>query len=1654
MSTTMTQSELESELARARAQVVELETVIEALDVSLCFWMPDTTLTFANGKYKKIFGVQGEARGQKWINFLPEDARASTAAFYAEVTANPRTVSYEHPVTVEDGRVREYHWIDTPIQDEHDKTTRFLSVGIDITERKQAEKLTAAQRDLAQLIAQELPAADAWAACLQAAIVVSGLDCGGLYLFNANNRAFELVYHQGLSDDFVRAVAHFGEDSSGSQLMLRGTMISFTEAELHTRSYYQAEGLRSLAVIPIQHRGQVLGCLNIASHVQAFIPEQTHHILETIAAEIANVLIHQQTQADLERSHAQLQQTLFAAHMGTWRYDVPGRRMSWSPEAAQIIGTEQSEEDFSTIIEYFHPEDRDRAANALQETLTQKSIPKIEYRMFTASGDLRWVTNYAKFEYDQEGNPLAISGLIQDITERKRVEEARRESDERYHLLFQYMAQGVVFQQADGQIIHANPSAERILGLTLDQMQGRKSIDPHWHAIQEDGSAFPGEEHPAMVSLHTGKPVHNVVMGVYNPQLESYRWININAVPRFFTGGEKPYQVFATFEDITERKQAEDKLRLAEQRYRALIENAPDGIVLMNVDGSLKYASPSTEWIMGFGSDEVLGLNPFELTHPDDRDMVLEKLAELLRNPTYVPTIQYRFQKKNGEWRWIESTFSNLLAQPNVEAIIINFRDIHERKAAEEGLTKSQALLTEAQRIGRIGHMEWNGRDQTLICSDELYDIFELPRGTGITQDTVAQMMLPGEQERVERLDMLAMQQQTDIEYEFGIRTSDGSIRWLHQMGKMTYDEHGMPLRMMAIIQDITERKKTEQTLSESRTRLEMALKGSKAGMWDWNVQTGATIFNERWAEIVGYALHELEPINIKIWDDLCHPDDLKRSTDLLQQHFSGETEFYACEVRMKHKNGSWVWVMDQGKVMEWDEQGNPVRMFGTHLDITRQKREELYTQAILRLTNASYATNKMDDLMRTMLDEAEALTDSTIGFFHFVDDDQNTINLQAWSTNTLLHACTAEAHGQHYPVDKAGIWADAIRSGEPHIYNDFPSLIHQKGMPEGHAPISRMLSLPITRNNLVVAAMGVGNKPEHYTEEDLGILQRLAETVFDIIMRKRVEDELRTSEEKYRLLSEELEERVKQRTTEVRDLYEHAPTGYYSLNADGHVVAINQTALTWLGYVREEVLGASFESFVTRTSTAVFKEAFAELKKRGEMLNIECEMKRKDGSTFPALLNSVAILDAYGNYLQSRSTIFDHTERKHAEDALRFSRDQLSTANTALQKASRAKNEFLANMSHELRTPLNGILGMAEILLEEIRGPLNERQRKMVAVIESSGRHLLSLINDILDLSKIEAGKLAIHIEQIAVADICETSLVFIKEPAMKKGIKVEFDLDPQVVIVRADVRRLKQILINLLSNAVKFTPSKGQVTLQVRGDVEHQTLDFTVIDTGIGIDPEDLKRLFTPFTQVDSSLTRGHEGTGLGLALVMELVELHGGSVKVASDVGAGSTFTVCLPWHNAFEKRTPKTDTRSLERLASGQSSEQNQAQSLGKILLAEDMETNIMIISDYLESLGYAIITAANGQQAIERAQEHVPDLILMDIQMPVMDGLEATRRLRADARFATVPIIAITALTMTGDRERCLEAGATDYISKPIKLKQLGEMIQLLLNTTD
>ncbi len=541
--------------------------------------------------------------------------------------------------------------------------------------------------------------------------------------------------------------------------------------------------------------------------------------------------------------------------------------------------------------------------------------------------------------------------------------------------------------------------------------------------------------------------------------------------------------------------------------------------------------------------------------------------------------------------------------------------------------------------------------------------------------------------------------------------------------------------------------------------------------------------------------------------------------------------------------------------------------------------------------------------------------------------------------------------------------------------------------------------------------------------------------------------NDLKIVQQELQDLNRTLEIRVQQRTAEVQDLYDNAPAGYHSLDVDGKLLMINQTELNWLGYTREEVLGRPFTDFYAPSSLEVFQEQFPAFKKRGWVKDLEVELLSKDQRIIPVVINSTAIYDANGNFVMSRSTLLDDSERKAANETLR-------RTNLKLEHALRMKDEFLANMSHELRTPLNGILGSSEVLLDGYRGALNDAQRKFVSTIDVSGRHLLSLINDLLDITKIEAGKFELQPEIVNISDVCRSSLVFVRDQALKKNIALEFLPETAVTTLLADQRRLKQVLINLLNNAVKFTPANGQVILKVKARQEQKCLEFAISDTGIGISAADLQRLFTPFTQVDGSLARQYEGTGLGLALVKRLTEMHGGTVTVTSVVGQGSCFTVSLPWEPVPAAQqvlmNPETETSENSQgfISLGTTSPATQI----TILLAEDNATNKMVLADFLEGSGYQMLLANNGIEALNLAAAKRPDLIIMDIQMPGMNGLEAIRRLRADSRFTNIPIIALTALVMPGDCERCLAVGANAYISKPVRLKELSEIVKKLISS--
>ena len=544
----------------------------------------------------------------------------------------------------------------------------------------------------------------------------------------------------------------------------------------------------------------------------------------------------------------------------------------------------------------------------------------------------------------------------------------------------------------------------------------------------------------------------------------------------------------------------------------------------------------------------------------------------------------------------------------------------------------------------------------------------------------------------------------------------------------------------------------------------------------------------------------------------------------------------------------------------------------------------------------------------------------------------------------------------------------------------------------------------------------------------------------------------------------------------------DHAGDGVIWVSPGGRMLYANESVCTGLGYSASELLDLNIFDLDPDYQPGVWAPHWEELKRRGTM-TFETRHRTKAGRVFPIEVNA--------NYVCAGGKEFNfafirditgrkqaETERQHATEVLKHTAREIALAKTALEAeraqladrvaertlelraanvelehANRLKSEFLANMSHELRTPLNAILGLSEAMLEQVGGPLTPRQVRSATTIHTSGEHLLTLINDILDLSKIEAGKLDLHLERVNVEDLCQASLGFVKTQAMKKRIGVACENDGRVAHLQADPKRLKQILVNLLTNAVKFTAEGGNLGLTVSAPPGEDTVRFTVWDTGIGIAAEDAPRLFRAFTQIDSGLNRAQAGTGLGLALVAKLADLHGGSVALESEPGRGSRFTVTLPLPPDPDAGGAAGGSAALLRHRSGLPSH---ATGTGGplILLAEDNEANIETMGGYLEGIGHRMRYASNGLVAVKLARELRPALILMDIQMPVMDGLTAIREIRADPALKDIPIVALTGLAMPGDRERCLAAGANDYLSKPVKLGDLVQRIRQHLKMPD
>jgi PAS domain S-box-containing protein len=537
------------------------------------------------------------------------------------------------------------------------------------------------------------------------------------------------------------------------------------------------------------------------------------------------------------------------------------------------------------------------------------------------------------------------------------------------------------------------------------------------------------------------------------------------------------------------------------------------------------------------------------------------------------------------------------------------------------------------------------------------------------------------------------------------------------------------------------------------------------------------------------------------------------------------------------------------------------------------------------------------------------------------------------------------------------------------------------------------------------------------------GEVTGLAAIARDISPRLRVERKLRESEERF------------------REVFERAPFGMSATALDGRIIQANQTLCGMLGYADEELRGVSWRDLTHPDDEEEFLRKRAEWLREGRgCLDAEKRYIQRSGASLWARVRMSLVRGREDEPLYFVVHVEDIAERRKAEEALRAARQEAEEAN-------QAKSRFLANMSHEIRTPMNGVIGMLQLLLLDTG--LTKEQRQNTDVAYGSARALLTLIDDILDLSKIEARKVTLENLRFDLRHTVEDVVKLVGVQAEAKGLAIHGRVAPGIPPqLFGDAHRLRQVLNNLCSNAVKFT-ERGTVAVDVvleSRDSRGVTVRFTIADSGIGIRPDQAARLFSRFTQADASTTRRYGGTGLGLAISKQLVEMMGGTIGVDSREGEGSTF-----WFTAVYELPPGEAQPAGAQPAWGPDARASVAERPAyvrreeRILVVEDNATNRAVVLAQLRKLGYRAGSATNGAEALEALQGSVYDLVLMDCHMPVMDGFDATRHIRASLQQG-IPIVALTADAMPDDRRRCLDVGMNDYLAKPLDLGDLGDVL--------
>lgn len=1053
------------------------------------------------------------------------------------------------------------------------------------------------------------------------------------------------------------------------------------------------------------------------------------------------------------------------------------------------------------------------------------------------------------------------------------------------------------------------------------------------------------------------------------------------------------------------------QLSASERRFQTVSDMSPVGMGIIKSENFVEV-SPRFSNITGYSSEELTGQH-ISMLHFSQDEFYRVHLS-LIEQVTEkgIGSTECRLKVKDGSSIDVIISTGKLDNNPelNLTSFIFTCTDItfqkttqHEINIANERLRfqVENSPLAVIETDENLNIKTWSpqaehffGWKREEVIGKNLRKFPHVEKGEEIVVDNVLRRLVNGSQKR-----------NVSINQNYA---KDGSVVHCEWYNSAMYNNQGQFISLFSLVNNVTDLRAAERQNREDQQRLHWTIDAAKIGLWEWHVPSGAIKFDGNYASILGFQKEEL-PQQLDLWKKLIHPDDLPKATELIELHFSKPQSTYEMEVRMRHKEGHWVTILDRGSIVSRTAKGRPLLMVGTHTDITiikeaQKQVEQNETRLNSMVSLMQKASVNVKDLLNFALEEALQLTESQIGYIYIYDENSRTFEMESCSNN-VMENCTLPIRDCIELTD-AGIWGEAVRQRKPLISNNFKEQHPlKKGYPKGHVPIDKFMTVPVISNNQIVMVVGTANKETDYTNSDILQLSVLMDTIWRMIEKKKSDAQLK----------------------KLSVATEQSPASIIITDMDGRIEFANDRFISTTGYSFEELKGHILRVLrPAHTPEPIFSELWNTIKS-GNNWKGEHQNKRKTGEVYWEAVS----ISSISNSENATTNYVVVSEDISLEKKMQL---ELIAAKEKAEENDNLKTAFLNNLSHEVRTPLNAIVGFSEFLTDET---ITADKRAIYSkTILKSSTQLLNLMENIINMAIIESGQVKFNKTQVSINQLLNDVYNQILVTTYKKDITLRVNsmisrINDEVLI---DQTKVVQILFNLLGNAFKFT-EKGLIQFGCK--IEGGQLVFHVEDTGVGFPEEKRDLLFEKFRQGNNSLTGLYDGMGLGLSISKSYIDLMGGSIKLDSTPKQGTKIEFAVPYDPVItlQSRPQDLSVKSFENNTS--------------ILVADDVEMNHLMIVEMLEEQNLKIYYARNGVEAIEMVKGH-PEikLILMDVRMPVMDGYKATMEIKKIR--PELPIIAQTAYALAGDKEKALNAGCDDYLSKPIKRADLIQMLRKFL----